>query len=263
MDAKIERQIRAQVNPKHSILGRFFGSPAKEQYEALEALHLRDAEILDFSFLDQLPALKSLTLERCSLPEYIAFDGAGYSSVTELELIGGSVGGLDNLDFLLAFPSVRIMAVSEYQNIRNSGGLCNLRGLQELYIHNVLEIDSDGLSRLHWLKMLEMDNYIDGKLSTQKVSYMNSVTRDLSFLADLTELESLTLDGQGLGDVTVLGGLTELRQVELEYNHMLTGLEALTALHRLELLDLSDNGFTAEQKERLELMFGHLKTLEF
>ncbi len=148
--------------------------------------------------------------------------------------------------------------ITEFSVPENAGSLEDLRlmpYLRSLSIHDQTLSDLSGLTSLSRLENLNFTGcrFSDTKLLTTIAALPNltSLTLSdcgLSTVADLEgapKLEYLDLSSNGgLRDLSVLSGMTTLREVYLQHNAIVS-LEQLTTLTNLQKLDVSYNAITS------------------
>ena len=112
--------------------------------------------------------------------------------------------------------------------------ISQLVNLKDLYLSFLVHrVDLSCLSNLTNLEQLDTS---ECPWRTRKLS----VSTDLSPLAGLTNLQSLTLRYKSISDISPLAGLTKLRYLNIGFNRI-TDLSPLVGLTRLAKLDLQSN----------------------
>ncbi len=154
---------------------------------------------------------------------------------------------LDNLDFLVHFPSLKELEIT-------NSGIGNYDGLQ------------------FCAELTYFAHYLEGEATAYGI-------RDISFLHCLPQLEVLCLTGHKIEDVSTIAGLSKVRHLILEGNPVKT-IEPLKEMPNLEQLELEDcklnsldglaefkslkticaegNCFTAEQQKEYHEKYPHI-----
>ena len=117
-------------------------------------------------------------------------------------------------------------------NRKPSNSLSKATNLRELHISQNPITDLRPLSNLTQLVALHFWHYP-----------ANPTNLDLSPLANLINLEELSLEGNGISDISPLAGLRKLRELTLT-NNRIEEVRSLTGLLNLEVLFLEGNGIT-------------------
>ena len=189
----------------------------------LDGKNITDAQLIEIT---ALYALDSLSLRD--------------NQITEVETIA-TLGGLDELD-LSGNQISNVNALEAIRGLRSlnlSGNPVNecsaLEGLSNLSSLNLTGtgVSEESLSRLaEALPLCAIRVTADEKEGTEEILYGNS-----RFRADATELQ---LDGKGLREVGALEEFTEVRTLNLS-NNEIGDLRPLMRLSKLETLNLAGN----------------------
>lgn len=193
-------------------------------FTGLTKLTGRNLGELDYSFLRDLPELRYLELDNCSVStETLTQIGA----CQKLEVLILANCGLSNLGPLSTLEGLRILDLSD-NSISSITPLADLATLDELYLgHNALTV----LPSFRGLKTLRI---LD--LSYNSLDYVGS-------LSTCTTLERLNLEHNRLTSVSPVGALTELVWFNGSGN-LVTDVGALAACTKLEGFVMTDNKLT-------------------
>ena len=187
----------------------------------LESLNLSGSvfPVEDMAMIAALPALKTLSLEDCSLSTIDYLANALY--LTELNL---SYNTIRNLDALKTIPTLKKLDLQH--NAVNS--LDTLASLNEL---EVLNVSFNAISTL--------DPLAGCAKLTELVADNNKLT-DLNGLKSLSHLELLSVDYNDISEVSVLTKNEALKNLSIASNNI-TDISAVGKLKLLEILDFSGN----------------------
>ncbi len=193
-------------------------------FTGLSKLVGRNLGDLDYSFLRDLPELRYLELDSCSVStETLMQIGA----CSKLEVLILANCGLSKVEPLSTLAGIRILDLSD-NSINSITPLTNLATLDELYLgHNALT----ALPTLRGLRSLRI---LD--LSYNALDYVGS-------LSACATLERLNLAHNQLTSVSPVGALTELIWFNGSSNQVLD-VSALSACTKLEGFVMTDNKLT-------------------
>lgn len=185
---------------------------------------------------------------------YVTFDGeypstAGPSNAGSVQLSGGETTiyaltiGDNGLVSPLAIYGYTVGGVIEELTLTDS--------TFDTLIRQQLQVDADTAlytNQLWTITSLEVPEDVENYEDLKYLPYLESLTiygssiTDLSALASLSHLTKLTLDGCYVtsGDLSVIGGLTQLQYLTLT-DCNLSGIDNLSAAKKLTYLDLSNN----------------------
>ncbi len=162
----------------------------------------------------------------------------------------------DNLNRLTALPKLRDLSFgSSGGKVTMSGlnALNKLEGLESLCPGDVVQDDGGlDISGLKKLKSLRIDmRHETSRTGNQFVTIYDAFRQsDLACLSGLTNLESLSIWGAGIGDAGLehLASLTNLKYLYILGGPNLTddGLKHLAGMHRLDTLTIGDSRITGE-----------------
>ena len=191
----------------------------------LQTLTVRNTTIedSDLSFLAGMKELSNLTLSGCSVSTIA--DMAGTTSLRELDLSNNTVRNLSALSGMTALEKLDLSynAVISLQDIQ---GLTNLRHLDLSYNSlattapvaalielTYLDVSSNNLMQVH---MKGLDTLT--KLEHFAAAY-NNLT-DLSMLKNCVMLKTLDVSHNTLLNISVVGGLPLLEELDFSYNEV-------------------------------------------
>lgn len=179
--------------------------------QGLEELSIQLLEPCDLTFLNQLPNLKSLSLEFKNQEEELYDVLANLTSLEKLTITLHS--SKTDLSFLANLSALKELSLT--------GG-----DPDELYSDCFVE-HTDVLDRLYSLTSLTLKK-------------LNLNDQDIQGLSHLTSLEKLDLSGNTLTDLCSLRNLRDLTYLDLSFNEI-SDIQVLSNFRKLEELDLSFN----------------------
>ncbi|MBD5162177.1 MAG: leucine-rich repeat domain-containing protein [Oscillibacter sp.] len=220
-----------------------------EEFPVLEELILFDTGLTDLSALASRTGITRLTLENSGqLTSVASLSRAGH--LKSLTLSGKALADLSPLASLSGLESLSVTGTA----IRSASFLSGMTGLRELTLTNNKELETvpelAGLTGLERLT-LDSDELIAGQDDLRALTGLRAlklrVSKSLSFLSPLTDLEELTIYSYiASWDISGVSQFRNLKKLSLSggsefydsYTVELEGLEALRGLP-LEELDLS------------------------
>jgi len=191
----------------------------------LEELFVSDTPVLaeELSLLSRLPALKRLSLQKCSL---------------------STVAGLD-------FAKTLVYLDLSENSLRNIAPLSELQNLQEL---NLANNSLNDLLALSSLKNLTVLNVAQNELSSlipisslsgfQQLNASNNNLTDLTGVAQMVGLGHLNVSENKITDISPLASNVELTLLNIA-NNTVVDISVLSNLNKLANLDFSHNQVTA------------------
>ena len=179
--------------------------------QGLEELSIQLLEPCDLTFLNQLPNLKSLSLEFQNQEEELYDVLANLTSLEKLTITLHS--SKTDLSFLANLSALKELSLT--------GG-----DPGELFSDCFVE-HTDVLDRLYSLTSLTLKK-------------LNLNDQDIQGLSHLTSLEKLDLSGNTLTDLCSLRNLRDLTYLDLSFNEI-SDIQVLSNFRKLEELDLSFN----------------------
>ena len=193
----------------------------------LEKLDLSVTNLKDLSFVSGLGNLKSMSL----VGSLAVSDLTALKDLSQLETLDIYAGGLSSAEGLEGLTQLRHLRLSNDSTAFQSKDLSLLSGLTNL---ESLRLDADGLESFHGME--QMTNLREAYFYGSNASY-----QDLSPLAGLTQLQSLTLPGRSGGIPSYSGdglaGLTGLRELAIDSAiESLAPLRNLTGLTKLSIV---------------------------
>lgn len=211
-------------------------SSVLDGFPALERLDLRENELEQLPDLTGLGALVSLDVSDNALTSLAGIGGPGLAS---LRSRGNPIGDWSALGGLPELESLRISGVEDSLTL-NLDGLALATSLKSLSLSYVDASDLTFLKDLDALEELDIHNW---PLSPESA--------DLQSIASCPSLQSLSITGGGLTDLSSLDGNTTIEQLGLAHNELsdLTPLLSMTALKSVELtesLDCKDQATVVE-----------------
>ena len=188
---------------------------------------------------------------------------SGMTNLTELRLdMGETVTSLDALSGLTKLRSLTLESYSSnnYYTLEDISGLADMTELTELRLSLG---DVKDLSPLKGLTKLQSLN-LSGNFTTDDLSFLQGMTdlrelqinpynngglqlNDLTDLANLTKLQTLSLQADNLGSLQGLENLTGLREIRIYgSNATYTDVDPLTNLTELQSLNLPNRNYDLE-----------------
>lgn len=185
----------------------------------LQHLRLQSFGNSDLQVLAELEELTSLTLGSTSLD---SLDGiTRMKRLRSLELGRASV---TKLDLLAELPGLERLALTDSHQLASADELARLNGLRELVLEGGELLEMQALAGLQHLESLTV---------------RRSAIKDISFVAELSALRSLTLDSNNeLTNLRPLGGLHGLEKLHLNTG-VINSLDELAQLKNLQSLYLN------------------------
>lgn len=177
----------------------------------------------DLSFLAGMKELSSLTLSGCSVSTIA--DMAGTTSLRELDLSNNTVRNLSALSGMTALEKLDLSynAVISLQDIQ---GLTNLRHLDLSYNSLATTAPVAALTELTYLDVSSnnlMQVHMKGLDTLTKLEHFaaayNNLT-DLSMLKNCVMLKTLDVSHNTLLNISVVGGLPLLEELDFSYNEV-------------------------------------------
>lgn len=231
----------------------------------LEELRAQNNQISDLSALRLLRRLKALYLGDNDISCEYTTGGTEtniryLSYLTDLEILYLNNNRIDDAEVLSHLTKLKALNVSN-NRIQSLASVANTTSIIELYAENN-EIESfNFVQKLTGLKKL--------MLSGNTGTYESSVN---AYLANLTELETLTLSGKKLKSLSFLSGMSKLIHLEIadcglaSYNITQSSVNGdtlsitayednvlylLTQKNTIKYLDISNNGFAYNAEDVL------------
>lgn len=222
-----------------------------EQFKNLEYLTVNYRSLEDISALLSLPYLRELTLINCnSVTDY-----SPLMSLTGLEHLSIQSNQLKTIDFVKVMPNLTSFAIEDSQ-ITKLDALEGCTGLINLYLmENYNVTDYSVISKLTNLSSLTFSaSYDDILPSLAELTQLQSLTldgvRNISLLKDavhVTYLCMMDCSGWELENITAM---TELRTLVInDFASLTESVEPLTYLPNLEILDLSETSIFGNMEE--------------
>lgn len=202
-------------------LGKPAGSPISEdEMTRLVVLEAPDADVEDLTGLELATALTKLVINHG--PGVGFWVGSGSKHVSDLS----PLAGLLELDTLWLSVDARLADLSP---------LANLSNLKSLSL-----ISPDGLRDSCCLRSSDLEALVGLPLLAE-LGLVGMGIADLSWVAQMRELRSLSLDYGSIRDISPLTELSEVSQLSLAGN-FISDVSPLAGLSQLTQLSLSDNG---------------------
>lgn len=182
----------------------------------------------DLSVFGNLKKLHTISLRNTGI-DNISF----ISNLTSLEklIITGSYSTWNNIEDIN--PIRQLVNLKELQltfngkPLKNCETIGNLTGLEVLIFNYNIINDFNFIRNLKELKVLNLDSVIG--------------LSDINFLTGLKKLEKLNISGTGIRDISPIGNLIELKELNLA-NTDVINFDSLSGLKNLEVLDLGATG---------------------
>ncbi|NLD49428.1 MAG: hypothetical protein GX660_19920 [Clostridiaceae bacterium] len=157
--------------------------------------------------------------------------------ITELDVSNRGIKSLKGIEELTGLTKLNL----EGNRIKDVSPLCKLLELEELNLSNngIISLEGikfDRLRELTKLKTLSLEDNV-------KAAAQDSETRlsDISFLSGFAGLEKLSLKGNDIKDISPLGNLARLEELDLSINRNLSGsIEAVGRLENLKVLNIRE-----------------------
>lgn len=211
------------------------------QLPGVEKLSLYCGHLTDISMLANAKQVTSLTLESC--------DGVTDFSVLSvmpwLKELSIESEGLRDIGFVSKMPELTSLSLYD-TSILHINGLAGNTSLTSLSIDRCGEMtDCSAVSGLTGLKTLFLDiPYGCGEPDLSGLTGLTELTisgvEHVDFLRNMSQLETLTLDGCQINDTGAFAGLTGLKKLKCTYVYGdLTSWNFVTGIPGLEILDLS------------------------
>lgn len=188
---------------------------------SLQSLTANYLYSLDFTVLDQLPALTKLDLSGCTISS-------------------------SSLKAIAALPNLRSLTLKNC-SLQDITPLSALSQLEHLDLSGNVLTDISALGSCTELRSLNLSaNKISNIASLSACSNLESLNLSdchLTGIAPLTSLTSLTdvnLSVNALTDISALAGCTQLKTADVSSNHI-SNIDALLQLTSLNVLDASNN----------------------
>lgn len=189
----------------------------------VEALALHHTGTKDISFVAQLPALKSLTLDNNSKLSNLA-PLAGLTGLEHLQLDAGNTDTLDELARLTSLQSLNL------SGLRDLTPLAHLKKLHSLELRR--SSGTSDLRPLAGLRQLEDLSFIDN---------VGGIDEAASILK-LGKLKRLRLmDSSVYGDMSGISSLRELEELHIQNSEVQLNLASLTGLSKLKKLAINNS----------------------
>ncbi|MEE4191289.1 MAG: leucine-rich repeat domain-containing protein [Halieaceae bacterium] len=204
--------------------------------EALESLNLRQNSLGAIEGLGAKPLLKSLNLANTGTE-----DLSWLVALPALEEVVLADIWLDNIDALAGAPNLQSLVIEGQTSITDWSVLSNFPRLKRLALWGPRVTDVSSLANLIELEELRLPGLNQDALAT------------LPQLASLTRLEVLDVSGSyRLEDISFLAGMTGLRELYLNGTDA-TDWSVLADKRNLEVLDLEDILFYGEAHHLADL----------
>ncbi len=181
------------------------------------------------------------------------FLGKSASDITEEDVLKIKELDLDNVEIssikeLAPFENLKVLRLG-FSNISDLEGIDKLSNLESLWLRRNNIVDITPLAALTTLKELDIaeNNVTDftpienlTNLVSLGIGDNNGNISDLSFLINLTKLESLYAPWCGITNISALSDLTELNYLNLFHNNI-SDIAPLIKLEKLDYLQLDSN----------------------
>jgi Leucine-rich repeat (LRR) protein len=218
-------------------------------HEHLENLKITRHPDLDISHFRHNKKLKNLELHFCYLDglDEDVF-GKYFTSLQYLSLHNTNITTLQVLRKLVELKSLELWnnPIHDISHIRY---FVNLEVLKFKVLENIRIVAIDCLEYLVQLQHLQLDGFRDVlnishlqrlvQLKSLELLRFTSVT-DISPIRDLSRLEKLTISHINVSDISCVGGLENLKILDIEYCSNVEDISFLRGLNKLKDLYLND-----------------------
>ena len=191
-----------------------------EQFTALQTLNLSDNTIIDLSTLNSLTALKDVNISNNILQNLTPL--SSFTTLTNLDVTGNSNSSCEELSGIISNNSgATITAATAGTNCTNyvSFAVISDIGLQNCVLSQVTEYS------------------LATAITALNCSTLMAAINSLSGLEQFINLQILDLSGNTITDLSVIGSLTSLQ--DLNINGTASDLNLLSTLTNLLVLDIS------------------------
>lgn len=196
----------------------------------LHTLIINQASLSSVEFLEQATALEHLDLSNNRISRL-----TGIHNLKSLETLNLNNNRIDDVFLVSSLTQLKTLHLQN-NSIKDVSVLRQLTKLESLSFTGGLDYDYAFLSNMKQLKHLDIGRY------QVTSNYFGSQGRDFTGIKDLTNLETLSLYGNGIQSLEGIESLKNLKTLNLQYN-MITEehLNHLSALTKLEALNLANN----------------------
>ena len=192
----------------------------------LSEIYLKnETSVSDFSVLNSVKGLTSLTLNNCGLSSESAKSIYALSSLSSLDLSGN---GISDISQISAMTGLRNLNLSE-NLITDISPLANLINLKSLNLSNNKIYDLNPLSNVTALSELDISD--------------NVTVTNLSGISRLTNIQTLKMSNVTITNLDDLRTFTGLVNLKID-GTLITNLEPLNGITSLSALDVSRTNIT-------------------
>lgn len=193
-------------------------------FEALERLSAQDLHGVDLSVLAEVPTLRSLSLQDCTLTT-AALEAIGtLHNLTALDLTGCGLSTISALSGLTKLQSL-ILADNSIGNIAPLSGMTQLQ---------TLDLSDNAVTSL--AALLDLPALVSLRLTRCPLDALTPI-------AGCGQLQLLDITGCGIDDLSAVAELRELCELYAGSNRI-TSLAPLSDCEKLRVIDVSSNQIT-------------------
>ncbi len=210
-----------------------------ELFPNVEKLSIYASSLSDISEVTTMPKLKSLTLENADqLNDFAVFASIEnleeliiesenikalnfVSRMPKLKSLGIADGELLDLDGVETLADLEKLSVTDCGELKNMKAVEGLTGLKELTLEKPYDCEEPSLGALTGLTKLTLESF-----------------SSCSFLQNMTELTTLTLNGCDLPENIDLSGLTKLKRLTCTTAYTDRSLQFIGGISSLESVNL-------------------------
>lgn len=179
-----------------------------------------ETKVADFEVLQELPALRRLTLKSCNINDLDIKKVLALTNLTYLDLTNNNISEISLIGSLSRLY---------YLNLSNND-IVDMSSLARLKKLTTLNISGNAVKNIEWI--VELKELTSVNLSDNHI-------KDFMGLADL-RLTELTLDDSEISDIKFLTNMKSLKNISLR-NNKVSDLLPLKSFSKLETLDVSGN----------------------
>lgn len=202
------------------------------KFKQLETLYIDIEQISDISALQQLPALKELTIHSSRIPSMAALPAA--SSLNKLDLSSSGIADLEGLDRFTALEALDLSGTKV-------SGVFPVPGTLRYLDLDYTAITGFDMSRGCNLEIVDISDLRIEDLSPfgecaalERIYMTGAAVTSLSGLSNLTQLGEINAEGAAIRQISDVEGLDGLEWLDLNSNFELESIEGLERFQALE-----------------------------
>lgn len=208
--------------------GGAYHIPALNNLESLEITH---SKLTDITFLKSLPSVLHLDISNNEIESINGIQAL--EKLETLDLRNNRIRDVYHISNLVTLTSLDLIN----NPIEDTTVLKTLTNLENLAFTSTPNTAYEFMAQMKNLKSLDAGNYSSSK------QYLSSEGRDISAIANLSQLESLSLEGAGIKNIDSLKNLKNITKLNLSYNELAASdIEVIGTLSNMEDLRIENIG---------------------